>query len=131
MAAKEQNKRGFDFLVLFVPAVNVYYLPSMRILSALLLATLALAQHHDSPPAENPVALYKGLGVWHHPTATLNPEAQKFFDQGLALLFSFNRYESLRSFRKASELDPAALMPYWGIAMSQGPYINMDGDPSL
>ena len=90
----------------------------------------ALAQHHAAPAPEKPVVLYKGLGAWHHPIATRNPEAQKFFDQGLALLYGFNRYESLRSFRKASELDPQAAMTFWGMAMSQGPYINMDGDPS-
>jgi tetratricopeptide (TPR) repeat protein len=81
--------------------------------------------------AEKPVVLYKGLGVWKHPVATGNPEAQKFFDQGLALLYGFNRYEALRSFRKAAELDPKAVMAYWGMAMAQGPYINMDGDPSF
>jgi tetratricopeptide (TPR) repeat protein len=97
-----------------------------------LLPLVLLAQHHEpAPPAEKPVVLYKGLGAWRHPIATSNPEAQKFFDQGLALLYSFNRYESVRSFRKASELDPAALMPVWGMAMAQGPYINMDGDPSF
>jgi tetratricopeptide (TPR) repeat protein len=98
----------------------------MKLLSiAVLLVPVALAQ-----PAEKPVALYKGTGIWHHPIATPNPEAQKFFDQGLALLYGFNRYESLRSFRKASELDPQSAMALWGMAMAQGPYVNMDGDPS-
>ena len=91
---------------------------------------VALAQHHEAAAPEKPVVLYRGLGAWHHPITTRNPEAQKFFDQGLALLYGFNRYESLRSFRKASELDPQAAMTYWGMAMSQGPYINMDGDPT-
>src|SRR4051794_19265715 len=52
---------------------------------------------------------------------------------GLALLYGFNRSEALRSFRKASELDPAAAMPYWGMAMATGPYINMgaEGDGDL
>ena len=59
-----------------------------------------------SRPAEKPVALYKGLGSWRHPIAARSPEAQKFFDQGLALLYGFNRYEALRSFRKTLELDP-------------------------
>lgn len=81
--------------------------------------------------AERPVTLYKGLGAWHHPIATTSPEAQKYFDQGLALAFSFNRYEALRSFRRAGELDPSAAMAFWGVAMAQGPYINMDGDPSF
>jgi len=77
---------------------------------------------------ENPVVLYKGLGTWRHAIHTTSAEAQKFFDQGLALTYGFNRYEALRSFRKASELDPQAAMPYWGMAMAQGPYVNMDGD---
>jgi tetratricopeptide (TPR) repeat protein len=71
------------------------------------------------------------LGVWHHPIHTTNPEAQKFFDQGMTLAYGFNRYEALRSFRKASELDPSAAMTLWGMALAQGPYINMDGDPSF
>jgi tetratricopeptide (TPR) repeat protein len=78
---------------------------------------------------EQPVVLYKGLGAWHHNIHTSNPEAQKFFDQGLSLMYGFNRYESLRSFRKAVELDPQAAMAYWGMSMAQGPYINMDGEP--
>jgi tetratricopeptide (TPR) repeat protein len=104
------------------------------LLLGLFCAGLAPAQHHEADrPAEKPVVLYKGLGNWRHPIATRNAEAQKFFDQGLALLYGFNRYEALRSFRKASELDPAAAMPYWGMAMSTGPYINMgaEGDGDL
>ena len=81
--------------------------------------------------AEKPVALYKGLGTWRHPIAIKSGEAQKYFDQGLALLYGFNRYEALRSFKRASELDASAVMPYWGMAAAQGPYINMDGDPSF
>jgi hypothetical protein len=105
----------------------------MRVFSILIFAAVAgFAQHHEmQPPAEKPVVLYKGLGSWRHPIATKSAEAQKYFDQGLTLLFSFNRYESLRSFQKASELDPTAVMPYWGIAAALGPYINMDGDPSF
>src|SRR5712691_11186605 len=93
--------------------------------------SLSVAQHHPAPASEKPVALYKGLGAWRHSIATKNPEAQKFFDQGLALLYGFNRYEALRSFRKAAELDSQSAMSYWGMAMAQGPYINMDGDPSF
>ena len=96
----------------------------------LLSVSLAMAQHHG-PSSEQPVALYKGLGTWRHPIHTNSAEAQKFFDQGLALLYGFNRYESLRSFRKAAELDRNAAMAYWGMAMAQGPYINMDGDAEL
>src|ERR1051325_8697985 len=92
----------------------------MRTLSLILCLGAALAQ-------EKPVALYPGTGIWKHPIRTANPDAQKYFDQGLALMYGFNRYESLRSFKKAAELDPSAAMPQWGIAMATGPYINMDG----
>ncbi|MDE3198886.1 MAG: hypothetical protein KGN84_21235 [Acidobacteriota bacterium] len=81
-----------------------------------------------APP---PVALYPGLGIWTHPIATSNATAQKFFDQGLALMYGFNRPEALRSFRKAAELDPGAAMAQWGISMSLGPYVNMDLDPDV
>src|ERR1043165_9064898 len=105
-----------------------------RLILCVLCAGAGLAQQHEmSKPPEKPVALYSGLGNWGHPIATRNGEAQLYFDQGLALLYGFNRYEALRSFRKASELDRAAAMPYWGMAMSTGPYINMgvEGDGDL
>lgn len=93
---------------------------------------VALAQHqHAEMPAEKPVALYPGLGTWAHPIATRSPEAQKFFNQGLVLMYGFNRYEALRSFRKALELDPQAAMAQWGISMALGPYVNMDMDPDI
>src|SRR5258705_520271 len=102
---------------------------------AMLMPSFAAAQMshaaHGAPPAEKPVTLLAGLGSWKHPIATKSAEAQRFFDQGLALLYGFNRYEALRSFKRASELDAAAVMPYWGMAAAQGPYINMDGDPSF
>jgi hypothetical protein len=94
-------------------------------------AVFAAHQHPASAPAEKPVALYPGLGSWRHPIATREPEAQKFFDQGLVLIYGFNRYEALRSFRKVAELDPHTGMAYWGMAMALGPYINMDIDPDV
>lgn len=107
----------------------------MKTIAASLLCCLAPAfaqhAHPSAAPSARPVALYPGLGPWTHPIATANPLAQKFFNQGLILLYGFNRPEALRSFQKAAELDPAAAMPRWGIAMSTGPYINMDGDPEV
>jgi tetratricopeptide (TPR) repeat protein len=104
---------------------------TVAIMLAIFAANSAQAQHHPAPASEKPVALLAGLGTWRHPIGTRSPEAQKFFDQGLNLVYGFNRYEALRSFRKASELDPKAVMPYWGIAMALGPYINMDLDPDV
>src|SRR5262249_30177637 len=36
----------------------------------------------------------------------------------------------IRSFQRASELDPKAAMPFWGIALSLGPNYNLDVDPA-
>ncbi len=99
---------------------------------AITTAGALFAQHiqHDAGGAA-PVTLLPGLGAWKHPIATRSPEALKFFDQGLVLLYGFNRPEALRSFRKVLELDPHAAMANWGISMALGPYLNMDGDPAV
>ena len=68
----------------------------------------------------------EGLGNLHHPVSTKNAEAQKFFDQGLRLVYAFNHDEALRSFKKAAELDPALAMAYWGMALAVGPNYNVD-----
>jgi tetratricopeptide (TPR) repeat protein len=68
--------------------------------------------------------IIQGMGSWHHPITTKNPEAQAFFDQGLTLVYAFNFDEAVRSFKKASQLDPLAAMPYWGVALALGPSYN-------
>jgi tetratricopeptide (TPR) repeat protein len=59
-----------------------------------------------------------GYGDVHMPITTKSEEAQKFFDQGLALLHSFWFYEADRSFERAAQLDPDCAMAQWGIAMA-------------
>jgi tetratricopeptide (TPR) repeat protein len=99
------------------------------ILLVLALSLTAVAQQHPSPTQTKPVTLMQGLGTLHHPVTTSNPEAQKFFDQGLRLLFAFNHGEATSSFRRAAELDPRMAMAYWGIANSIGPNYNDPADP--
>ena len=76
-----------------------------------------------------PPALMPGLGQHHHMISTKNPEAQRFFDQGLTLVFAFNHEEAARAFRRAAELDPQSGMAFWGVALALGPCINLDVDP--
>lgn len=64
------------------------------------------------------------MGSLHHPIATSSVEAQKFFDQGLTLVYAFNHHQAVRSFQRAAELDPHSPMPYWGIALALGPNYN-------
>jgi tetratricopeptide (TPR) repeat protein len=89
----------------------------------------APAQHdHADDKASRPVTLDAGLSGVHHPIQTKSAEAQKFFDQGLTLIYAFNHEEAVRSFEKAAELDPDSPMPHWGIALALGPNINQDVD---
>ena len=76
-----------------------------------------------------PPVLMSDLGEHHHTISTKSPEAQRFFDQGLTLVFAFNHEEAARAFRRASELDPQSAMAFWGIALALGPCINLDVDP--
>jgi tetratricopeptide (TPR) repeat protein len=89
----------------------------------------AVAQHQHLMDHNNkPAVLLPGLVQHHHPIATKNKEAQQFFNQGLVMLFGFNRPEAERSFRRAIELDPTASMPYWGLSLALGHHLNMDMD---
>ena len=96
--------------------------------------TIISAQQSDMQmkmgPAEKPATLMSGLGSLHHPVSTTKPEAQRFFDQGLSLVFAFNHDEAVRSFKRAAELDPQMAMAWWGMALALGPNINLDVDPS-
>jgi hypothetical protein len=92
-----------------------------------LLSGVALADHDKDMPAR-PATLMAGLGSHHHPVSTNNIEAQKFFDQGLTLLFAFNHDEAARSFARAAELDPKLAMAYWGVALVKGPNYNLEAD---
>lgn len=113
--------RGSAFRLLPVVAAAVLWFPCLA----------GQDRNGPTPGREKPPQLLPGLGNHRHPITTNNPEAQRLFDQGLTLLYGFNRYEAVRSFRWAAGLDPTAAMPHWGIAMAFGPHINMDIDGDL
>lgn len=74
------------------------------------------------------VTVMPGLGALHHPVSTKSAEAQRFFDQGLTLLYAFNHDEAARSFARAAELDPQMAMAYWGIAVVNGSNYNQESE---
>ena len=77
-----------------------------------------LAQRAGAP-------LFEGMGDYHMPITTGDPDAQRYFDQGMVLAFGFNHAESIRSFRAAQTLDPQCAMCFWGEALATGPNINV------
>jgi len=102
----------------------------ISILLVLALCFSAAAQEHAMHGPSTPVTLMTGLGNLHHPVSTSNAQAQKFFDQGLRLIYCFNHDEAARSFQRAGELDPKLAMAFWGVAEAVGPNYNDPADPA-
>lgn len=86
------------------------------------LALLAVLIASKPTQAETP--LFDNFGTLHHPISSPSELAQRYFDQGLRLVYAFNHEEAIRSFEEATKQDPQAAMPYWGIALALGPNIN-------
>ncbi|MCP9200972.1 tetratricopeptide repeat protein [Gramella sp. GC03-9] len=74
--------------------------------------------------SDNKAPLFEGLDAVDYPIETNNPEAQKYFNQGLVLAYGFNHAEAARSFYYATKLDPECAMCYWGYAYVLGPNYN-------
>ncbi len=105
-------------------------LPVCVLAALVLCGSISAQQHHmNGQPAPKKATLMSGLGDLHHPVSTSNPEAQKFFDQGMRLIYAFNHEEAAGSFERAAELDPKMAMAYWGLAEAVGPNYNDPADP--
>jgi tetratricopeptide (TPR) repeat protein len=85
-------------------------------------APVASNQRPGDAAAKAP--LFEGLGKYRRKVTTSSPEAQRYFDQGLAFLQAFNHDEAIRSFEQAGRLDPNCVMAWWGVAFANGPHIN-------
>ena len=91
------------------------------------LAPLVVALLQGASPADT-VPLYTNLGDLHHRISTSVPEAQRYFDQGMRLVFAFNHAEAIRAFEEAARRDPACAICHWGAALAYGPNINAPMD---
>jgi tetratricopeptide (TPR) repeat protein len=68
--------------------------------------------------------LLANLGSFSRKVSTAEPDAQTYFNQGLALIYGFNHAEAERSFREAARIDPKLGIAHWGVALAVGPNIN-------
>lgn len=93
-----------------------------RSFAVFLAASLAVVPSRGQTKKGAP--LFDDLGDHHHAITTQSKEAQRYFDQGVALMYAFNHGEAIRSFEEAARLDPDAAMPHWAIALALGPNIN-------
>lgn len=89
------------------------------------------AAHGDHQPSAKPprTTLLGNLGAHHRAITTSVTEAQRFFDEGLTLLYGFNHEEAYRSFQRAAALDPNAPMPHWGMSLALGTNYNDTATP--
>jgi len=83
--------------------------------------------HSGHTAGARPV-LYDSLGSYSYKITTTSPDAQRWFDQGLRLMYGFNHQEAQRAFKEAARLDPRCAMCYWGIAMTEGGNYNHPTD---
>ncbi|CAN5488111.1 hypothetical protein BH11ARM1_BH11ARM1_01000 [soil metagenome] len=100
----------------------------MRHIFALLLLVVSVGAFADDDPGHSSHGsafdsgmrtrpwVMEGIGNAPFPITTKNPEVQKWFDQGNALLHSFWFEEAERSFRWCIKLDPDCAMAYWSLA---------------
>jgi tetratricopeptide (TPR) repeat protein len=85
-------------------------------------------EHPLAPYAEAKAPLWEGMGRYARKVSTANPEAQRYFNQGLILTYGFNHDEAIRSYAECAKLDPDCAMAYWGIAYALGPNFNLKMD---
>ena len=94
-----------------------------RISPALLFVATSLPAQQPSVPS---------IPTWARTTAQqsarVSPSRRQYFDQGLRLVYGFNHAEAIRSFTRATELDPTCAMCWWGIAYAYGPHVNAGMD---
>ena len=101
------------------------------VVSGLLVLLVAACGGGDRPGelGARPPRLQDGLGDRTYPITTSQPLAQRYFDQGLQLVFGFNHEGAVDAFQEAARLDPRCAMCFWGTALALGPNINAPMGP--
>lgn len=74
-------------------------------------------------PVQQP-RLYDGFDGYQRTVTTESEVAQRWFNQGIQLLYGFNHDEAIRSFERAASIDPSCAMAWWGSAYARGLHIN-------
>ena len=97
----------------------------LRLLALCFGLALNLARPAALLAAEAKPSLHSGLSAYTRKVTTVSPEAQRYFDQGLAFTYGFDHEMAIKSFQEAAHLDPQCAMAWWGIANACGPNINL------
>jgi tetratricopeptide (TPR) repeat protein len=101
--------------------------------SCITVTPTAVRQTEPSAPTGSPLPampppLLEGLGNFTRTVSHVSPEGQRWFDQGLKLVYGFNHDEAVKAFIWAGSVSPECAMCFWGLAYALGPHIN---DPTV
>ncbi len=95
----------------------------MRRLSLLLLIAATAPLQGQAPPVLPGMARYqRDIGT--------TPQAQRYFDQGLTLVYGFNHDEAQRALEAAARIDSMSPMIQWGLALTQAPTVDRGRSPN-
>ncbi len=101
--------------------------PAFGILALICAVLAGCKSRSEAVSSAESTPLYDDLGTHHH-TITASAEAQKYFDQGLRLVYAFNHDEAIASFKEGARRDANCGMCWWGVALALGPNINLPMD---
>ena len=103
---------------------------ALALATAAVIASPASAQHEVPAvrQAGSPVPLFDDLGRHHMAISTRVPTAQRYFDQGMRLVYGFNHPEAIRAFEEAARVDADCAICHWGAALAYGPHVNAPMD---
>jgi tetratricopeptide (TPR) repeat protein len=88
------------------------------------LGAISGAESRFSVPANEHAVIVDNIGTYGRKISTKSPLAQKFFDQGLRLVYGYYFPEAIASFEEAQQYDPDHPMLDWGLALAMGPNPN-------
>lgn len=74
---------------------------------------------------EKMAPLLEGMGDHAFDVSLKDTLAVEYFNQAIMLTYGFNHNEAERSFRQVAVLEPNHPMAWWGVALVQGPNLNL------
>ena len=89
-----------------------------------LLGAISVTGRCFAAPADQHAVLVDNIGSYGRTISTKSPIAQRFFDQGLRLVYGYYFPEAIASFQEAQRYDPDHPMLAWGLALAIGPNPN-------
>ena len=101
---------------------QAFRISTIFFLSALVSATASADSNEDRY-----AVLVAGTGSYSRPIDTRSDLAQRFFDQGLRLMYGYYMPEAIASHLEALRHDPDNPMIYCGLALASGPNRRMTG----